>query len=376
MFKRIVLFGLKIIGIFVLLIIVVGALFVNTSPEFGGKPSKAQIAKYEMSGHYNDGVFENLMPTSLDMDFDKVTELLSEFMEGIPNARPDYELPMNHLDSLELVQQGESNIIWFGHSAFLLQMDGKNILLDPMFGDVPAPHPWLGQKRYSSTLPISIEKMPKIDAVIISHDHYDHLDYGSIEKLKGKTDRFFVPYGVAAHFIEWGIEESRIVEMNWWEDKDWNDLKISLVPSRHFSGRGIADRNSTLWGAWVIEGQSKKIFFSGDGGYGAHFKEIGEKYGPFDLGLMECGQYNEKWDQIHMMPEQSAQAGLDIKAKVIMPIHWGAFTLALHSWTDPVERITKKAKELGIPVITPIMGDQVNLNKLYSTAYSNPWWMN
>ncbi|MGB1004826.1 MAG: MBL fold metallo-hydrolase, partial [Salibacteraceae bacterium] len=201
-------------------------------------------------------------------------------------------------------------------------------------------------------------------------------DYGSIQKLKSKTNMFFVPLGVGAHFMEWGINESQITEMNWWETNRLDNMEFSFTPSRHFSGRGLTDRNTTLWGSWVIKGKNENLFFSGDGGYGPHFKKIGEKFGPFDLALIECGQYNEKWSQIHMMPEQSAQAGLDLKAMFIMPIHWGAFTLAMHSWTDPVIRIKVKAEELGIPIITPKIGGQIEIKALDNPKYQKEWWVN
>lgn len=367
---------LKGVGLLIAIVLIVGVVFVNTSPEFGGEYGIEKVAEYKKTGHFDGEVFLNLEETSLDMSFKNVVKMLGEFMDGVPNSRPNFELPVLKVDSMALENNTNSQLIWFGHSAFLLQLEGMNILLDPMFGDVPAPSPYLGQKRYSSTLPISIEKLPVIDAIVISHDHYDHLDYGSIKKLMDKTKMFYVPLGVGAHFIEWGVDPSQIVEMSWWETSTLGDVSFSFTPSRHFSGRGITNRNSTLWGSWVITGKKENLFFSGDGGYGAHFKEIGNRFGPFDLAMVECGQYNEKWKMIHMMPEQSAQAGVDVRAKTIMPIHWGAFTLAMHSWTDPVERITAKSLELGIPVITPKIGEQVHLKKLSKSEYQSKWWMN
>ncbi len=202
-----------------------------------------------------------------------------------------------------------------------------------------------------------MNNFPRLDAVLISHDHYDHLDYGSVQKLKEKVKDFYVPLGVGAHLRRWGVAESAIHELNWWEEVNHAGLTIVFTPSRHFSGRGITDRNTTLWGSWIIQGESKNLYFSGDGGYGPHFQKIGERYGPFDLAMMECGQYDERWAQIHMMPEESAQAAVDVRAKQMMPIHWGAFRLALHSWTDPIERVTEKAVQLQMPVTTPKIGE-------------------
>jgi L-ascorbate metabolism protein UlaG (beta-lactamase superfamily) len=209
--------------------------------------------------------------------------------------------------------------------------------------------------------------------MVISHDHYDHLDYGSIQKLKGKTKLFYVPLGVGAHFREWGVKPEQIVEFNWWEEESVEGLKFVFTPARHFSGRGLTNRFSTLWGSWVIQSKNENVFFSGDSGYGVHFKKIGDKFGPFDFAMIECGQYDEKWADIHMTPEESAQAGVDLKTKVAMPIHWGAFSLALHTWTDPVERIIKTAEELNLPLITPAIGDVVHLDSTIQKTVNN-WW--
>jgi L-ascorbate metabolism protein UlaG (beta-lactamase superfamily) len=252
-------------------------------------------------------------------------------------------------------------------------MDGKNILIDPMLGESPSPLPFLGSKRYSDELPIAIEKLPQIDAIIISHDHYDHLDYGSIKRLKAKTDQFFMPLGVGSHFESWGVDSSAIHELVWWDEINFEELELTFAPSRHFSGRGLTDRNSTLWGSWIIKGTNENIYFSGDGGYGPHFKEIGEKHGPFDFAMIECGQYNKNWEQIHMMPEQSAQAAIDVNAKVMMPIHWGAFSLALHSWIDPIERVSAEAKKLNIPLVAPEIGSPVVVSELPKDW--GEWWV-
>ena len=365
--------GLGLLSI-IILIVVVGILFVNLSPQFGASPGKDQKESYANLDNFSEGKFRNLIPTSMDMKVGDMAGVMRDFIKGTPNGRPAKDLATAKVDSLQIVEnKSEIRLIWFGHSAFLLQMDGKNILIDPMFGDVPAPHPWLGKNRFSRELPIEIEKLPKIDAIIISHDHYDHLDYGSIQKLKEKTSKFYVPLGVGSHFTGWGVDESQIHELNWWDQIKHENIELTFAPARHFSGRGMSDRNTTLWGSWIIKSEDANIYFSGDGGYGPHFVEIGEKYGPFDFAMMECGQYNERWDQIHMMPEETAQAAVDVQAKVMMPIHWGAFTLALHSWTDPVERVTKKAEELNMPVLTPSIGEIIQIDSTLS-AEPNPWW--
>ncbi|MEL6650741.1 MAG: MBL fold metallo-hydrolase [Bacteroidota bacterium] len=296
------------------------------------------------------------------------------FLRSDPSRQPGEPQPIESITSETLAQNPDSvtRVSWFGHSAFLLQIDGVNLLLDPMLGKTPSPHPWMGTKRYTDQLPINIEDLPHIDAVLISHDHYDHLDYESIVKLRDKVDAFFVPLGVGAHFVRWGVPEEKITEHNWWEESQFEGLTLACTPARHFSGRGLTDRMTTLWSSWVIIGQQDTIYFSGDSSYGPHFKEIGEKYGPFDFAMMECGQYNKMWKDVHMMPEETAQAGVDVKAKLLMPIHWGAFTLALHSWTDPIERVSKKAKELGLTITTPKIGEPIFLRK--ESFPTEPWW--
>jgi len=365
--------GLVIAGL-VALLIVGGLLFINLSPQFGGTPTKEQVQIYQQSGHFKDGKFENAVPTTMGMSFSETMSVMYEFFRGAPNREPNKPLPMQKIDSLEVASKSDSlaRLTWFGHSAFLLEIAGKNILLDPMFGVSPAPHPMLGPKRFNKELPIAVAKLPSIDAVIFSHDHYDHLDYGSIQKLKDKVGDFYVPLGVGAHLEAWGVAPEKIHELNWWQEVKHDDLTFISAPARHFSGRGLNDRFSTLWCSWVIQGDGQNIYFSGDSGYGPHFKEIGEKYGPFDFAMMECGQYNERWHQIHMMPEETAQAAVDVKTNLMMPIHWAAFKLAMHSWTDPIERVKRKADELEMPIATPQIGESIILN---NPAYpQSEWW--
>jgi len=330
---------LLVLVILLAMVFIAGALFINLSPEFGGKVTKEHKLQYAKSLNYKKGKFINKGNVKMNMDFNKGVKSLVGYFNPQPKTTPSTDVLVNKLDSLDIVQFKDSTrLVWFGHSTFLVQINNKNILIDPMFGDVPAPHPMLGTKRFSSELPIEIEKLPKIDAVILSHDHYDHLDYNSIMELKGKVREFFTPLGVGVHLEEWGVDPDRIKELDWWQEVAFDDLVFKCAPAQHFSGRGLSDNGNTLWSSWIIQSGTENIFFSGDSGYGPHFKEIGEKYGPFDFGMMECGQYNELWKEIHMMPEETAQAGVDVKAKVIMPIHWGAFKLAMHPWVDPIER--------------------------------------
>ncbi|OUR91923.1 hypothetical protein A9Q87_08970 [Flavobacteriales bacterium 34_180_T64] len=369
---------LKMIGIIILSIVllfsIIVALFINISPQFGGKATKEEMEIYVKSENYKDEKFVNKNEVQLDMSYRDMGKSLLGYFKPIPKTTPKENISVEKIDSLNIVQLKDiTRLIWFGHSAFLLQINNKNVLIDPMFGDVPAPHTLLGSKRFSNELPIEIEKIPQIDAVLISHDHYDHLDYGSIKKLKDKVHMFYTPLGVGVHLQEWGIEKERIIELDWWQETTFEGLIFRCTPAQHFSGRGLTDRTKTLWSSWIIQSETDNIFFSGDSGYAPHFKEIGEKYGPFDFAMMECGQYNEMWPEVHMFPEETAQAGLDIKAKKIMPIHWGAFKLAMHSWTDPIERVTKKAKELNIDVVTPRIGESIFLDG--SNTLNDKWWV-
>lgn len=365
--------GLAIVGL-ILVMVLVGVVFMYTSPQFGKSATKTQLVEYSKSKNFKEGVFENIGGVQMrSYSFREYISMIFKFLSKQPNAIPKGFLPVQKVDSTSIAnyEYKKPKIIWFGHSAVLLQIEGKNILLDPMFGDVPAPNDLLGSARFNRTLPIAIEQLPHIDAVIISHDHYDHLDYGSIIKLKSKVTAFYTPLGVGNHLASWGIAKDKITELDWWQEITFENLKFVCTPSQHFSGRGLTDRAATLWSSWIIQSHKDNIYFSGDSGYGEHFKQIGEKYGPFDFAMMECGQYNEMWTEIHMMPEQTIQASKDLQAKLIMPIHWGSFKLAMHPWDDPILRATQSAKELNVSITTPEIGEELIIGDEYPTT---TWW--
>lgn len=363
------------IGISILSLVLIVALavfiFLWTSPQVGRAPSKAQLAEYDKTDHHKDGKFFNYEHTPMPMPGWRA---MWEFMKTDPKRSPSINIEVQKIDSLEIVGRkgGPSQVTWFGHSAFLVEMDGKIILLDPMLGEKPSPHPWFGSARYNKDLPLAIEKHPEIDAVLFSHDHYDHLDYPTVMKIKDRVKAWYVPLGLDNHLMRWGVDSNRIFVADWWDSFDANGLQFTSAPARHFSGRSLGDQSNTLWCSWILESDAEKIYFSGDGGYGSHFKEIGERHGPFDLAMMECGQYHEAWSNIHMMPEETVQAGIDVEAKVIMPIHWGAFTLALHSWTDPIERAKAEATAKGIPLTSPAIGETFQLGQ--ETYPNSEWW--
>lgn len=367
--KKIIVF---ILGTLVALV-VTGCSIYQFSPQFGADfYSDAELARYSKSAQFQQNQFKNQIETDLDTDLTKMWETLQKFMENTPNQSPGKNIEVLKPEpDAYLKENVKPQLIWFGHSSFLLQMAGKNLLFDPMLSEIAAPHPWLGSKRYNRENPIEIAQFPVIDAVFISHDHYDHLDYDSIVKLNNKVKHFYVPLAVGKHLTHWGITKDKITEMDWWDSKRLGEIELTFTPSRHFSGRKL-DRNDTLWGGWYLKTTSQSIYFSGDTGYGPHFKEIKQRLGAVDFALLECGQYNEEWADIHMMPEQTVQAAVDLDAKLMMPVHWGAFTLSLHSWTDPINRVSRAANTVNQRLIAPQIGEVVEL--ALEPKARTPWW--
>ena len=311
----------------------------------------------------------NQIHTDVSFKPKDIIGLMTDYFKMKTKLRPIKNLPIvlsdKNNESLE-------SVTWFGHSASLLKIEGKTLLLDPMFGDASSPFPLFNSKRYSGAFSLEREDLQEIDAIIISHNHYDHLNYKSIMQLKDRAKHFYVPTGVAQYLIKWGVSPSKISEHNWWDEITFDTIKLVCAPARHFSGRSMTDRDCSLWCSWLILGQETKVFFSGDSGYAPHFKEIGDKYGPFDLTLMECGQYDPRWSAIHMLPEETVQAHMDVKGELLLPIHWGAFTLALHEWSDPIERVTKEAKRLEVKITTPQIGESITLKSTDYPRYA--WW--
>lgn len=362
----------KILFYLVMLIVGLGVgilVFTNIYPTFGSNPSKEQKEVYETFANYEEGKFINL-PSEIVAAGSPITK--QEPNSASDERSPTSQIPLSEID-WDQINAEEDSLTWLGHSAFILSLDNKKILIDPMLGPVASPVSFIGPKRYSDDLLDTIEEMPPIDAVFITHDHYDHLDYQSIKRLKSKVAHFFVPYGVGNHLVKWGVEEDKITELNWWDETEFQGLTIALAPAKHFSGRGILNQNSTLWGGWVIIGNNTRFYTSGDGGYDAHFKEIGNKYGPFDIALIEGGQYDSRWPDSHMQPEESVQASIDLKSENMMLMHWGAFTLARHSWSDPIERAVKEAEAKEVKLLTPKIGDTLQLKESLSLPVSG-WW--
>ncbi|MEM7082954.1 MAG: MBL fold metallo-hydrolase [Pseudomonadota bacterium] len=360
----------KLLGTGVLALIVFGLFFVWLSPQFGARDKTFSAQASDQSPHFNGEVFANLEgPLSDSVGFSTMRRYYSS-----PNRTPDWTLPVVARQPDEFdAPPDQTRLTWFGHSAVLLETAGKRLFIDPMLGSVPAPLPWLTGKRFNPKLPLDIDKIPELDAIVISHDHYDHLDYRSISKLKDRTLKFFVPLGVGAHLHVWGVEPEKIVELDWWQTATFDELELTATPAKHFSGRGFNDRDTTLWASWVIVSPNARLFFSGDSGYTPTFKKIGERYGPFDLAMVECGQYDRDWADVHMFPEQTVQVNQELNSKLLLPIHWGSFSIAAHTWDDPIKRATSAAAKNDVAIATPVIGQTLTLGE---HVVNQPWWKN
>lgn len=361
---------LAIVAIVVFLII-----FFKTAPQIGESPTGERLEAVKASGQYKEDKFYNSVETNMDMSLSKYPKMLYEFMLNTKGREPIQQIKTIAFDQETWEARNEEEILmsWFGHSSILFKMDGKTILADPVFGERASMFSFMGPKKFDYSHYMNVGQLPTVDLVIISHDHYDHLDYPTILALKDRVELFYVPLGVASHLESWGVPSENIQTFDWWDEAVLaDDLKLTFAPTRHFSGRAFSDRSATLWGSWAIEGRQQKIYFSGDSGYFPGFKEIGDKFGGFDLALVECGAYNEEnWPDIHMMPEQSVQAALDVNAKIAMPIHWGKFNLALHPWKDPVQRFMKAAESKNLATHTPVAGDIVSIP---AEVQHSSWW--
>lgn len=337
---------------------------------FGKRPSGSRLERIKKSAHYREGSFQNLSHTPMLAEGASYPKMILDFFSKGINREPAFPLPSIKAN-LHALKSTPPTIVWFGHSSYLLRINEKNILVDPVFSTSPSPIPLLGKKAFPVTNPYSISDLPKIDLVIITHDHYDHLDYDTINKLKSIIPQFYTALGVGEHLESWGVDRNRILEFDWWEKQSFmQDMEIIATPARHFSGR-LFKRNQALWNSFILKTETHSIFIGGDSGYDKAFKMIGDQYGPFDLALLECGQYNEKWPFIHMMPEEVVQASMDLQAHVFMPVHWGKFTLALHEWNDPIMRVVNAADRMNVKIATPMIGEPMSLNGIVP---SNRWW--
>lgn len=341
------------------------------APRVGSDPKGDRKARILASPSQAKGLFQNPVPTDMNMPGRTMRKVMWQMLKGDPAREPRNPIPVVPFDksAFEAASKSGFALTWFGHSSLLISLDGVTFLCDPVFGKRPSPFPFLGPKRFPYTEYMRVNMLPQVDVVLLSHDHFDHLCHETIVRLRDK--KFICPLGVGAHLERWGVPAVNIQEYDRWDSVAVRDVTLTLLPTRHFSGRKLSNRFTTLWGAWVLQGKSKRILFGADTAYFDGFKAIGERFGGYDLVLLECGAYNENWPHVHMFPEETAQAAAELKARVLMPIHWGKFSLALHPWKEPIERVSVKAAELGIPLLTPRPG-----RILTSTdpSQSEKWW--
>ncbi|WP_243381989.1 MBL fold metallo-hydrolase [Geothrix alkalitolerans] len=305
------------------------------------------------SPQWRDGRFRNPQPLWND-----TWGALSAMVRRDPNANPQAPLPVVHPTGAELAADAPSGLraTWLGHSTVYLEVDGTRILTDPVWGLRASPFGWAGPRRFHAPL-IPLEEVPVPQVVAISHDHYDHLDEGTLRRLKDWDTHFVTPLGVGARLVRWGVPAARITELDWWESVQVGGLEVVLTPARHASGRGLRDKDRTLWGGFAFRGPRHRVYYSGDTGLFPGLADIGERLGPFDLAMIEAGAYNPAWPDWHLGPEQAVQAFGMVRGRVLLPIHWGLFNLAAHGWTEPVERVLAAAGPQGIAVALPRPGE-------------------
>jgi L-ascorbate metabolism protein UlaG (beta-lactamase superfamily) len=355
--------------ILIVLLAVGGFLFMQR-PVFGNNPVGTRHPLISRSPNFKDGAFQNLRVTPMMASDASYPKLILDFFLGKPpHTEPSKEIASVKTDLRNLIGTGPV-IVWFGHSSYFLKTNGKNFLIDPVLSGNASPFSFFA-KSFKGANVYPVDEFPELDAVILTHDHYDHLDYPTILKLKEKAKHFYTTLGLGSHLTHWGVDEKKITEFDWWESRTiFEGIQLTAAPARHFSGRGFF-RSKTLWASFILNTPTHNFYLGGDSGYDDHFKTIGDKYGPFDIAFLECGQYDKQWPYIHMLPEETVQAAVDLKAKVLMPVHWGKFSLSLHPWNEPVERATKEANRLNLKLATPMIGEPVFIDNLKPTE---AWW--
>ncbi|WP_318349804.1 MBL fold metallo-hydrolase [Aquipluma nitroreducens] len=356
--------------LFIVVLVSITTILIMNQAQFGKAPSGERLKRIEHSSNFRNGQFQNLnfTPTFAE-DVSKFEMIRDGIFKISKRKAPSVSLPSVKTNLFDLDPQKDL-LVWFGHSSYFMQIDGKKILVDPVFSGSASPFSFM-VKSFKGSDVYSPEEIPPIDYLIITHDHWDHLDYKTVVELKPKVGKIITGLGTAAHFEHWGFDPKSIVELDWNESSILESgFKITATPGRHFTGRTFK-RNQTIWCSFVFQSPSKKIFIGGDSGYDTHFEKIGAEHGPFDLALLECGQYNKSWKYIHMMPEQTVQAAIDLKAKTMMPVHWAKFALSLHAWDEPIQRVTKEAHRLDVPIIHPMIGELVDLSNF---GTQTEWW--
>ena len=338
---------------------------------FGAAPNGALLQRMQRSPHYRAGAFHNLEPTH-KLEPGTFWSMLHHQFFGEEERVPKKPIRVESRNTRDYDDGPGSGLraTWIGHASVLIEIDRRRVLVDPVFGARCSPVDWAGPERFFAP-PIALDALPSIDAVAISHDHYDHLDMDTVRFLGARGSHFFVPLGIGAHLRRWGIAESLIHNLDWYESAELKDLQLTATPARHYSGRGVLDADRALWASWSIAGPQHRVFFSGDSGYSAEFKRIGEQFGPFDLTLIKIGASDRTWRQIHMQPEEAVRTHQDVRGRFLLPVHWGTFNLAYHAWNEPAERLFVRAMEQGVAFAVPRPGAWVEPGV---SEPRDPWW--
>ena len=341
-----------------------------TAP-MGARMSGARLERAQASPQWRGDRFGDVMPREEPRMWSSLREWIKG---GSPHRTPSGPVPIRPRSGAELAALPESGlrVTWLGHSTQLIEIDGHRALIDPVFGPRTSPFSWAGPKRFHPP-PLPLDELPPLDAVVLSHDHYDHLDYPTIVRLAQTEVPFVTPLGVGAHLELWGVAPGRITELDWWETHRIRDLELTATPARHFSGRSLTmgDRDHTLWAGWALRGRDHRVYFSGDTAMFPGFAEIGARLGPFDLAMIEAGAYSSLWRDVHIGPEQAVLASQLVRAERMLPVHWGTFDLALHGWTEPIERIVAAASRSGVALATPRPGESVDPGR---PIPAERWW--
>lgn len=334
------------------------ATMIDACASTGTTAKGMRLERMRKSPQWKDGAFDNPLPEKPIPFF----STLWAWVKGAPHERPKEPPPLVRKAAADFATPPGSGlrITWLGHSSQLVEIDGHRLLLDPIWAKRASPFSTMGPARFHDH-PLPVSELPKLDAVVISHDHYDHLERGAITALNRRGVRFVVPLGVGAHLEHWGVPPKRIVELDWWSSVEVGRLTLVATPARHFSGRSVtmSDRNKTLWAGWAILGPKHRVFYSGDTAMFPGFREIGRRLGPFDATMIEVGAYNARWADVHLGPEQAVTAHRQLRGKVFFPVHWGTFSLGIHSWTEPVERVLVAARRKGVDVAIPRPGQSI-----------------
>ena len=360
-----------LLGLVVLLVAV--TTYVMSTPPFGTRLSGERLVRAQANPQYRNGAFVNPLPPAGYRAADVWAVFTGQFF-GNEVREPPSALPVLAVapETLKATPAPSGlRAFWIGHASVFIEIDGVRLLVDPLFSEFASPFEF-GPKRFHPP-PIILADLPMIDAVLITHDHYDHLDMRSVQHLAGRGTLFFVPLGIGAHLQAWGVPSAQVRDLEWWQEESLKGVRIVSTPSRHYSGRSLGDQNATLWGSWSVIGPQHRFYVSGDTGFSDHFRAIGERFGPFDLSFMKVGAYGPgaPWLDIHMSPEDAVRAHVDVRARRLFPVHWGTFNLAFHAWDEPIKRTLAAARASEVEVLTPRIGEIVDADRPFA---ANPWW--